>query len=331
MPAGRGRGGDAGAHARRPGPRAGRWRSWRPSTPRQNFVRPRGEDARAGEAAARRRARRWASRSSGLLAGPGDAHGAGAPPPAGGHPLDRRRAVPRRRRAPEGRIVDTNAAALALAVRRAGGMPTLLGIARDTPRGRAAQLWRRAQGYDVVLTSAGVSVGEHDFVQAALEELGVEMDFWRVAIKPGKPLAVGPARGDAGSSGCPGNPTSSLVTFELFVRPALLRLVGWPSAVPVPSAGPGAASISRRTGAGALRPGACSAGERGTSGPDPLRHPDVGCAALRGHGHASAALSNGCHESRLGVTPSNSCLLRGVGSVSNGGLRRASQLTGRTR
>jgi molybdopterin molybdotransferase len=68
-------------------------------------------------------------------------------------------------------------------------------------------------------------VGEHDYVRAALEKLGVEMNFWRVAIKPGKPLAVG-RRGDAVYFGLPGNPTSSLVSFELFVRPALRRLLG---------------------------------------------------------------------------------------------------------
>ncbi|HEX8702955.1 MAG TPA: molybdopterin molybdotransferase MoeA, partial [Myxococcaceae bacterium] len=125
---------------------------------------------------------------------------------------------------PEGRIVDTNAPALALAVARAGGTPTLLGIARDTLEEVSSRL-EAAQGFDVVLTSAGVSVGERDFVKAALEQQGVEMNFWRVAIKPGKPLAVG-RRGATLYFGLPGNPTSSLVTFELFVRPVLRRLLG---------------------------------------------------------------------------------------------------------
>ncbi|MBJ6762499.1 molybdopterin molybdotransferase MoeA [Myxococcaceae bacterium JPH2] len=125
---------------------------------------------------------------------------------------------------PEGRIVDTNAPALALAVRRAGGVPSLLGIARDTRADVEAAL-ARAVGFDVVLTSAGVSVGERDFVKDALEALGVERRFWRVAIKPGKPLLVG-TRGATLFLGLPGNPTSSLVTFELFVRPALRRMLG---------------------------------------------------------------------------------------------------------
>ncbi|XXF75126.1 molybdopterin molybdotransferase MoeA [Myxococcaceae bacterium GXIMD 01537] len=131
---------------------------------------------------------------------------------------------------PEGRIVDTNAPSLAAAVRRAGGVPTLLGIARDTQEDVQARL-AAARDFDVVLTSAGVSVGERDFVRPALEALGVQMDFWRVAIKPGKPLAVG-RRGETLYFGLPGNPTSSLVSFELFVRPALRRLLGHPDVEP---------------------------------------------------------------------------------------------------
>ncbi|HZI10860.1 MAG TPA: molybdopterin molybdotransferase MoeA, partial [Myxococcus sp.] len=92
--------------------------------------------------------------------------------------------------APQGRIVDTNAPSLALAVRRAGGQPTLLGIARDTRDSVQAAL-SRVEGFDVVLTSAGVSVGERDYVKEVLATLGVEQHFWRVAIKPGKPLVVG--------------------------------------------------------------------------------------------------------------------------------------------
>ena len=133
---------------------------------------------------------------------------------------------------PNGRIVDTNSVALGVGVRRAGGDPVVLGIARDRPE-EVEQLIRSALDHDVVLTSAGASVGEHDHVRPALERLGVEMDFWRVAIKPGKPLAFG-RRGATRVFALPGNPASSLVTFELFVRPALRRLVGWGSPLPVP-------------------------------------------------------------------------------------------------
>jgi molybdopterin molybdotransferase len=133
---------------------------------------------------------------------------------------------------PEGRIVDTNSVAIALAVRRAGGVPLVLGIARDRPED-VDRLIRAGLDHDVVLTSAGASVGERDHVRPALERLGVAMDFWRVAIRPGKPLAFG-RRGATRVFALPGNPTSSLVTFELFVRPALLRLVGRQAPLPVP-------------------------------------------------------------------------------------------------
>lgn len=194
------------------------------AVPARHFVRPRGEDAKAGEPLLGRGTGLGIPElglllAQGLLTAP----------------------VPRRPRVailstgdelcradepPEGRIVDTNAPSLALAVTRAGGLPTVLGIARDSLEEVHARL-AAAQGFDVVLTSAGVSVGEHDFVRAALEKLGVAMDFWRVAIKPGKPLAVG-RRGDTVYFGLPGNPTSSLVSFELFVRPTLRRLLGHP-------------------------------------------------------------------------------------------------------
>ncbi|MFL5343974.1 MAG: gephyrin-like molybdotransferase Glp [Hyalangium sp.] len=193
-----------------------------------NFVRPRGEDARAGEPLLGR-GTPLGIPELGLITAQGMLT----------VPVPRRPRVAilstgdelcRADEAPEGRIVDTNAPALALAVARAGGLPTLLGIARDTQAEVSSRL-ADAQGFDVVLTSAGVSVGERDFVKAALQEQGVEMNFWRVAIKPGKPLAVG-RRGATLYFGLPGNPTSSLVTFELFVRPVLRRLLGHsPSAV----------------------------------------------------------------------------------------------------
>jgi len=198
-------------------------------TPRQN-VRDAGEDARAGE----------------VLLPAGTVLGVPELALLAGQGMTSVR-VPRRPRVaivatgdelcrpdeePRGRIVDTNSVALALGVRRAGGIPHVLGIARDRP-GDVEQLIREALDFDVVLTSAGASVGEHDHVRPALERLGVAMGFWRVAIKPGKPLAFG-RRGATRVFALPGNPTSSLVTFELFVRPALLRLVGRPHPLPVP-------------------------------------------------------------------------------------------------
>jgi molybdopterin molybdotransferase len=89
---------------------------------------------------------------------------------------------------------------------------------------------------DVLVTSGGVSVGEHDLVRAVERDLGVEESFWRVAIKPGKPLAFG-TRGDTLVFGLPGNPVSALVGAELFVKPALRALQGIPT--PLPRFGPG--------------------------------------------------------------------------------------------
>ncbi len=123
-----------------------------------------------------------------------------------------------------GRVIDSNSPVLGLAIAKCGGSVTQLGIARDTAEDLARSL-AEASGFDAVLTSGGVSVGGHDFVREALAAAGVRMEFWRVAIKPGKPLAFG-RRGDTLFFGLPGNPTSSLVCFELFVRPALRRMLG---------------------------------------------------------------------------------------------------------
>jgi molybdopterin molybdotransferase len=129
---------------------------------------------------------------------------------------------------PDDRIFDTNSPSIAAAVRRAGGLPTLLGLAPDRLE-EVKALFARGLEFDVLITSAGASVGERDFAKEALEAIGVQMDFWKVAMKPGKPLAVG-HRGATRVFGLPGNPTSSLVSFELFVRPALRALQGLPSA-----------------------------------------------------------------------------------------------------
>ena len=121
-------------------------------------------------------------------------------------------------------IVNSNGHALAALVREAGGVPRNLGIARDDRNDLRAKL-KRALTADVIVTSAGVSVGDHDYVKEILEELGTAMTFWKVAMKPGHPLAFGQL-GDKPVFGLPGNPVSSMVSFELFVRPALLKMAG---------------------------------------------------------------------------------------------------------
>ena len=130
----------------------------------------------------------------------------------------------------EGKLVDTNSPMVAALVRRALGVPTALGLAPD--RLDAVQaLFAQGLEHDVLITTAGVSVGERDYAREALERLGVSMSFWKVAMKPGKPLAFG-SRGSTLVFGLPGNPVSALVTFELFVRPALLALQGHTDTMP---------------------------------------------------------------------------------------------------
>lgn len=121
-------------------------------------------------------------------------------------------------------LINSNSVALAAAVREAGGIPRMLGIARDN-RVSLLEKLRSGLAADCLITSAGVSAGERDLVRAVLEELGVKFLFWKVAIKPGKPTAF--ALCDGKPIFClPGNPVSSQITFEAFVRPALLKMLG---------------------------------------------------------------------------------------------------------
>ena len=127
-----------------------------------------------------------------------------------------------------GQIRDANRYSLAAAARAAGAAVETGGIVRDTAPALRTALGAAAVRADVIVTSGGVSVGDHDHVKPVVDELGT-MDFWSIAIRPGRPLAFGELRGPEGAVpifGLPGNPVSSLLTFELFVRPALLRLAG---------------------------------------------------------------------------------------------------------
>lgn len=123
-----------------------------------------------------------------------------------------------------GQIYESNGPMLAAALAAAGAEVERIGpVADDESEHRSAL--ERGLDADVLVSSGGVSVGPHDLVRRILAELGVEEDFWGVAVRPGKPLAFG-TRGDTLVFGLPGNPVSSLVSLELFVRPALLALQG---------------------------------------------------------------------------------------------------------
>jgi molybdopterin molybdotransferase len=123
-----------------------------------------------------------------------------------------------------GQIYDANGVILATQIRSSGGAVERLPPVLDDPEATRAAVARGLEA-DVLITSGGVSVGVLDLVRATEAELGVEEVFWQVAVRPGKPVAFG-VRGATLVFGLPGNPVSSLVGFELFVRPALLALQG---------------------------------------------------------------------------------------------------------
>ncbi len=106
-------------------------------------------------------------------------------------------------------------------------------IARDEPQATVRAIEQALDGTDVLVTVGGVSVGDRDVVRPALERAGVKLDFWRVAIKPGKPLAVGRSGGGY-VLGLPGNPASALVTFALFGMPLLRAMQGDAHPLPLP-------------------------------------------------------------------------------------------------
>ncbi len=123
-----------------------------------------------------------------------------------------------------GKIHDSNRYGICAQLREAGCIPIDMGIARDD-EAETERIFRGGLNRaDALITSGGVSVGEHDVVKSVLAKLG-KVNFWRVAMKPGKPQAYGIADGKP-IFGLPGNPVSSLVVFELFVRPALLKMAG---------------------------------------------------------------------------------------------------------
>lgn len=124
----------------------------------------------------------------------------------------------------EEKIINSNSYGIAAAVREAGGIPLLLGIARDNPADLKEKI-SHGLNADILVLSGGVSMGDYDFTKAVFKELGAEMNFWKLAIRPGQPLAFGKIQGRL-AFGLPGNPVSSMVTFEQLVRPAMLKMGG---------------------------------------------------------------------------------------------------------
>ncbi len=124
-----------------------------------------------------------------------------------------------------GKVRNSNSYSIEALVKACGGVPCLLGLARDRREEIGEKIERGLESADMLVTTAGISVGEGDLVREVLEHHGVTMSFWQVAIRPGKPTAFGKA-GALPVFCLPGNPVSSMVTFLQFVRPAILALRG---------------------------------------------------------------------------------------------------------
>src|SRR5438445_2951305 len=122
------------------------------------------------------------------------------------------------------KIASSNSYTLFGQIHRSGGIPLDLGIARDTKASLREHLAPAADA-DLLVTTGGVSVGEHDLVRDVLADLGCEMKLWRVRMRPGSPLGFGTLAGRPWL-GLPGNPVSTMVTFELFAHPLIRRLLG---------------------------------------------------------------------------------------------------------
>ena len=121
-------------------------------------------------------------------------------------------------------IYNSNGYMLSAQIRSAGGIPCYMGVARDDEKDLMEKFdW--ALKCDIVVSSGGVSVGDYDLVKSTLDKLGNDMMFWKVAMKPGKPLAFGKI-GEVPIFGLPGNPVSSFVSFEQFARPAIKKMMG---------------------------------------------------------------------------------------------------------
>lgn len=124
----------------------------------------------------------------------------------------------------ENKIVNSNSYGLAAAVQEAGGVPIMLGIAKDHPASLKEKIAHGLRA-DMLVLSGGVSMGDYDFTKVVFEELGADLHFWKLAVRPGQPVAFGKIQRSL-AFGLPGNPVSSMVTFEQLVRPAMRKMSG---------------------------------------------------------------------------------------------------------
>jgi molybdopterin molybdotransferase len=196
---------------------------------RGDNVRPRGGDIRAGEVVVEAGSVLTPARL-GAVAAAGNSAGSVRAPAAGRRPANGNRAPPSGRAARRGRDLRGKRVDLSAQLEAAGAAVELMPAVGDDEAAHRGAL-ERALDADVVVTSGGVSVGPHDLVRRVEAELGVEEVFWRVSVKPGKPIAFG-VRERTLVFGLPGNPVSALVGFVLFVEPAIRALQGVPDPLP---------------------------------------------------------------------------------------------------
>ncbi len=122
------------------------------------------------------------------------------------------------------KIISSNSYSTAAQIMECGGIPLQIGIAKDTKEDLTAK-FRDAMRADIIVSSAGVSVGDYDFVKDVMKDMGISIEFWQVAQRPGKPFTFGTAARKP-VFGLPGNPVSSMITFEQYVRPSILKMMG---------------------------------------------------------------------------------------------------------
>lgn len=187
------------------------------------FVRPRGEDVRAGEEVLPV-GQEITPAEIGLLASLGHASVTVYDQPRVAVLSTGDELVDIDQEQKPGKITNSNSYSLMAQVREAGGIPINLGIAPDHLASIEERL-RWGLSADLIVSSAGVSVGDYDFVREALQRIGAHLHLWQVSMRPGKPITFGTV-GTVPVFGLPGNPVSAMVTFELFVRPALRKMEG---------------------------------------------------------------------------------------------------------
>jgi molybdopterin molybdotransferase len=207
-----------------------------------------------------------------------------------------------------GQIYDSNRFSLRGLIEQAGGVPTDFGIAPDIRDELKARLLEASRAADIVLTSGGVSVGVYDLVKDVLGEIG-GIDFWQVAMQPGRPLAAGRI-GEALFFGLPGNPVASMLTFILFVRPALWKRAGRREIFPVQFSAVATEPMRKKPGRREFKRGVLTFGARGW---------EVRTTGPQGSGILTSMVAGNCliviEEERGDVTPGETVLVEPFGDL----------------